>query len=141
MAAFTNVDLVRQKFQLADETVVPTALVQAAIDDAHTVVLRYLAPEYEGGATPAGLVVGETELAGAHLLRSLASGDAFKQKHLSLGGQKIEEGKRFSALMTLAERAEEAAWAALDPFLEARPATVLGRVTDSTPVLGAASDA
>ena len=80
--------------------------------------------------------MGETLLAGAHVLRSLASSDAAGQKHLVVGGQRIEEGTRFQSLRAMAEHAARRAWQVLEPYVLAWPAGCVADVTDTTPVLG-----
>ncbi len=136
MANFTSESEVRQKFQLNDTTLVPSSLVTASIDDAHTELLRFLDPEYDTGSPEDGLVMGETFLAGAHLFRTLASKEGFEQKHLMIGGHRIEEGERFTALMTLASVTDEQAWYVLEPYLLDWPGRSVADATDSTPVLG-----
>ena len=81
-----------------------------------------------------GLVLGETLLAGAHLLRSLASKDAVLQKDVMVGGQRVETGKRFVSLMTLSDKVEEAAWEALEPYLRRVEAEAPAAVTDTNRV-------
>jgi len=136
MANFTTESEVRMKFQLINTTQVPSDLVAAGIDDAHTELLRFLDPDVDTGSPEDALILGETLLAGAHVLRSLASSDAVQQKHLVVGGQRIEEGNRFQSLMAMAEQASRLAWEALEPYLLAGPPRYVGAVTDTTPVLG-----
>ena len=47
MPVFTTETNVREKFQLADTTLVPAALVTRNIDDAHTILLRFLDPAFD----------------------------------------------------------------------------------------------
>ncbi len=136
MAVFTSEEAVRLKFQLNDTTLVPSELVIQSIDDAHTELLRYLADEYAAAEPEDALVIGETLLAGAHVYRSLASGDAFKQRHVAIGGNRVREGERFESLTAIANLTEDLAWYTLEPYLEAESGRDVAGVTDSTPVLG-----
>ena len=135
MAVFTTESAVRDKFQLTDTTLVPSALVTGSIDDAHEIVLRFLDPVFDVQSPDAEVVLGETLLSGAHLLRSLASSEAFTQKRLTIGGQRIDVARRFEALNDAADSAEERAWHVLEPFVLARPASKVADVTDTTPIV------
>lgn len=135
MAIFTSESAVREKFQLTDTTLVPATLVTTSIDDAHEVVLRFLDPVYDVPSPDTALVLGETLLAGAHLLRSLASSEAFTQKRLTVGGQRTDVARRFEALTDAAGTAEDQAWHVLEPFVLGRPARVVADVTDTTPIV------
>ena len=135
MAVFTTESAVRDKFQLTDTTLVPSALVTGSIDDAHKIVLRFLDPVFDVQSPDAEVVLGETLLSGAHLLRSLSSSEAFTQKRLTIGGQRIDVARRFEALNDAADSAEEQAWHVLEPFVLARPASKVADVTDTTPIV------
>ena len=128
MANFTNETAVREKFQLTDTVRVTSALVTMSIDDAHTELLVVLDPMYDVAPANAGVILGETLLAGSRVLRSLASKDAFEQRHVSVGGSRSEEGKRHAALLKSAESFESRAWQLLRPFLR----SVSGRVALDT---------
>ncbi|HIJ74646.1 MAG TPA: hypothetical protein HPP83_11150 [Candidatus Hydrogenedentes bacterium] len=136
MANFTTEAQVREKFQLNDTTLVPSSLIEAGIDDAHDELLRFLDPVFAEGTPDDALVMGETLLAGAHLFRTLASGEAFGQKHVAIGGQRVEEGARFGTLMAVATEAEKQAWYLLEPYLADRPSREVAAATDGTPILG-----
>jgi len=136
MPNFTTETLVRLRFQVNDATLVPADLVNQAIDDAHTELLQALDPIYDTGSPSAAQVLGETLLAGAHLLRALASGEAFRQKNLAVGGRRIQDSDRFASLMAYAAETERQAWTILAPFIAARPAREIAQTTDTTPVLG-----
>ena len=136
MAGFTTEADVRLKFQLADTTLVSTALIEAAIGGAHDEVLRYLDSHVDTGSPDEALVTGETLLAGVYLFRSLAAKDAFDQKHVSIGGQRLEGGERFAALTAIAERSEIQAWYMLEPYLEELPPRKCASVTAGEPILG-----
>jgi hypothetical protein len=136
MAAFSTESDVRLKFQLEDTTLVPSDLVTQSIDDAHEVVLRHLHDDVDTGSPAAALILGETLLSGALLLHSLSSNDAFVQKNVSVGGNRIAEGGRFDALRSAAATAEDQAWYLLQPYLADEPERFLLGVTDTRPVLG-----
>ena len=136
MAEFTTESLVRDTFHLHDTVQVPATLFERAIADAHAVLLRYLDPAYDSDPAPDGLVLGETLLAGAHLFNALAAEEAFKQKQVALGTQRIDAGARFKALEAVADDAAMRAWDALEPYLRERPAHSALIATATTPVLG-----
>lgn len=136
MASFASEPDVRLRFQLSDTTLVTSDLVTGSIEDAHVEVLRFLDPVFDVSPAADGVVLGETLLAGAFLFRSLASKDAFEQKDLSLGGHRIQAGKRFGSLSAAASIAEEEAWRVLEPFLSARPPRSPLDVSDTSAVLG-----
>lgn len=136
MAAFTSESLVRLRFLLADTALAPPDLVSACIADAHEHVLRLLDPAFDTDPPAEGLVAGETLLAGAAVFRALAARDALDQRRVAMGGQRIEEGRRFDALRAVAADATADAWVALEPYLRARPARVHALATDTAPVLG-----
>lgn len=136
MATFAVEADVRLKFQLDDTTLVPSGLIQACLEDAHRDVLRYLEPAFNIIPPDEGLAAGEAVLAGAYLFRSLAAKDAFGQKQIVIGGQRIDAGQRFDALMTMASATEAKAWSLLDQYLSVCPSQTLAAATDSVPVLG-----
>lgn len=136
MPAFTSEALVRLRFHLHDTTLAPPTLVEASVNDAHTLLLRRLATDVNVVTPDADLVIGETLLAGAHLFRSLASNDAFLQKRVTIGGQRLEEGNRFYALLEMADIAERDAWFVLERFVSPSPAKPLLGASDSTPIIG-----
>lgn len=136
MANFTTEAQVREKFQLNDTTLVPTALIETSITDAHNQVLRFLDPVFDIGSPDAGLVLGETLLAGVHLLRSIAASAAFEQKALTIGGNRVGLNKRFETLSELATETETRAWAQLEPFVMDISVNEVAEVTDTTPITG-----
>lgn len=135
MAAFITENDVREKFQLTDTTLIVSSLVARNINDAHLVVLRFLDPQFDTPTPDAALVLGETLLAGAYLLRSLASSQAFQRKKLTVGGQQLDVARRYEAMVEHADAAETQAWHVLEPFLQAKPADRVAGVTDSQPVI------
>lgn len=136
MAIFTTESEVREKFQLTDATRVPASLVTGSIDDAHTEILRFLNPIYDTGSPEDALILGETLMAGAHLLQSLASQDAFTQVQVTVGGNRLEPGRRFDALTSMAATAREQGWELLGPYLLEQPARQVADATTTIPVLG-----
>lgn len=116
MAAFTTEETVRLKFQLDNVPEATTELVTASIDNAHSVVLERIREEYLE-APPESVVVAETLLAGAALLRSLSSRLALDKREVRLAGHQLETGKRFPALLAVATVAEEEALRLLTPWL------------------------
>ncbi len=136
MPGFTTEPLVRLRFQLQDTASVPPALIEAAIDDAHAELLGRLGPACTEPPWPQALVLGETLLAGANVYRALAAKDAHDQKHVAVGGQRVEGGHRFGALTAVARTTRAAAWRLLAPFLRDHPPHAPAAVTDSVPVLG-----
>ena len=136
MANFTNENAVREKFQLDNTTRVPAALVEQSITDAHTEILRYLAEDVDTASPEDGLVLGETLLAGAHVYLSLASKDAFEQTQTVIGGQRVEAGHRFAALLEVAGAVELQAWRVLEPYLTAQPSLIPCDATDTASIIG-----
>ena len=136
MAGFTTEAMVRLRFQLNDTVSAPEELVLAAIDDAHTELLERLDPAHAAEPYPEALVLGETLLAGANVYRALAARDAHDQRHVVIGGQRVEAGGRFAALGTVADAARAKAWRMLAPFLRDRPPHAPAGLTDTVPVLG-----
>jgi len=135
VATFAVESDVREKFQLTDTNTVSSALVVRGLDDAHTEILRVLDPDVNVMSPEDGLIMGETLLAGAHVLRSLASGDAFSRKNLSLGTAKVAGGDRFGDMTKAAAAAESQAWVVLEPYISEMPEHPVGTVTDTVPVL------
>jgi hypothetical protein len=131
--AFATDENLRLRFQLTDTD---PALLAACIDEAHTQIVRLLDPRYDTATPPGALVLGETYLAGAAVLRALAAKEALDQKRLSVGGQRIEEGTRFQSLTAAAASAVERAWEHLEPFLLERPSLATIDATDTAPILG-----
>lgn len=136
MPPFATESSVRLRFQLSDTVAVPADLVVACIDDAHAELERFLEKTLDFDPPESALVTGETLLAGAYIFRALAAKDAFQQRHVTIGGQRIEGGARFRALMAVAALTEKQAWYLLEPYLAADPVRIVLDTTPSTPVLG-----
>lgn len=136
--ALTDEAKVRAKFQLTDTTLVPTALVTGAIDDAHSELVRFLDPDVDTVSPEDALVMGETLLAGAHLFRSLASKEAFDQTRVRVGQATVYEGQRFGSLEAVAAFTAKQAWYVLEPYVTAAPSRTAADATETRPVLGEA---
>lgn len=131
MAAFTTEARVRLTMQVEDTTVATSALVTQSIDDAHTLVLARLDDGVDLETPVEALVLGETLLAGAQLLRSLAGRAASQGRTVRVGGQQLETGRQFAALRQLAVETEAAAWETLAPFLAANGSRENATATDT----------
>jgi hypothetical protein len=136
VAGFTTEALVREKFQLTDAAQVLPSLVNRNIDDAHLILLRFLDPVFDLPSPAAAVVLGETLLAGAYLLRSLAGGAAFRRRKVTVGGQKVEPSGNSEAMLAQADTAEAEAWRALEPYLVVIPTDRLAAATDSQSIVG-----
>ena len=136
MAGFTTEADVREKFQLTDTTLVPVSLVNRNVNDAHLILLRFLDPIYDLPTPPDAVLLGETLLAGAYLLRSLASGAAFARRKVTMGGQRVEPSGRREALNAQADEAEAEGWRSMEPYLVVIPTDKLAAATDTQSVLG-----
>jgi len=138
MANYTDETTVRTKTQLTDTAKVSSTLVTQSIDDAHDEILKRIDPAFDVSPPDDNLKRGETLLAGAFLLRSLSSGEAFDIKDLRLKGQGLGETRKWKALGELADQFEKKAWEILGPFLLERTGgeTFQSGVTDSMEVLG-----
>ncbi len=138
MPAFATEAGVRLRFQLNDAVLVPAELIDACIDDAHGEVERFLSADVEIDPPDDALITGETLLAGAYVFRAIAAKDAFAQRNVTIGGQRIEEGERFRALTAIAALTEKQAWFLLEPYLTAQPVRLIVDCTPTDPVLGEA---
>jgi len=142
MANFTDETRVRVTTQLTDTAKVSSELVTRSIDDAHSEILKGLDPVYDVTPLDENLVRGETLLAGAYLLRSLASGAAFDIRGLRILDETVSETGKHKALMTLGERFEKEAWEVLGEFLVPQQggAYFESGVTESEEILGDSDD-
>jgi len=140
MANFTDETRVRLKTQLTDTAKVSQELVNRSIDDAHAEILNRLDPAYDVTPPDENLVRGETLLAGAYLLRSLASGAAFDIKGLRILDETLTETGKHKALIALGDRFEKEAWQILGDFLlpQQGGAYFQSGVTESEEILGEA---
>lgn len=136
MANFTTEAAVRLRMQVDDTTTVSTALVEQSIDDAHARILTLLDAGVDTESPLAELVLGETLLAGAMLLRSLASGEATQGRQITIGGNRVDTPRRYATLMAETGETERRAWETLGPFLAAVAPRVVAEGTDSVAVLG-----
>ncbi len=137
MATFAVEADVRLRAQLNDTTLVPSNLIELCLTDAHIMLALCVDPVYFNATPPAeGLVRGEALLAAGGVFRSLASKEAFDQKALVIGGQRIEPGQRFGALMSMADALQTEAWSVLEPYVTVRCARTPAAATDTVPILG-----
>ena len=138
MANFTDGTRVRLKTQLTDTGKVPEDLVTRSIDDAHAEILKRLDPAYDVTPPDENLVRGETLVAGAYLLMSLASGAAFDIRGLRILNETVGETSKHKALIALADRFEKEAWEILADFLVPQEggADFQSGVTESGEILG-----
>ena len=134
--AFATENDVRLKFQLTDTTAVSAELITEALGSAHERLLQRLMPGY-AAAPPPTVVEGESLLAGAEVMRSLAAKEAATQARVTVGGQQVNTTGRFSDLMTIAEAADDTAWHLLEAYLLPFNARAVLRPSATTPVLGA----
>lgn len=118
--AFTDEARVREHTGLTNPTRVPSSLVQQRIEDAHETLLRDLDPAYVGSSDPV-LILGETELATANLLRSLAAQIGVTENQLTTAGLSQVATQRTEKLQALADSEEARAWQHLRPFLKGQP--------------------
>lgn len=131
---FTNESDVRLRLQVPEAAQAPADLILASIEDAHAFLLPFLAPDVDVEDPPRLLARGEALLAGAMVLRALASRDAVAQKQMTIGGQRIEAGARFAALQTASKAVEAEAWETLAAFLISRECPQI-LLSDSQPIL------
>lgn len=136
MATFTNETRVREKLQLADTETVSSTLVLRSIDDAHEKILPILDSTVDPQSPEEALIMAETLLAGAELMRSLAAKGAHDLRNLRIGGQQIDEEQRFRALMVMSRELEKDGWRLLEPYVKPRPSRSIAKVTNTIPVLG-----
>jgi hypothetical protein len=136
MANFTTEADVREKLQLTDMIQAPDSLLTRSIRDAHTQILRRIDPAAETEPPEDELILGETLLAGAHVLRSLAVGAAHRRKHITIGGNRIEPAERDTRLHGLADAIESQAWDVLEPCLLWQSRRSILRLSDTQPVMG-----
>ena len=136
MAYFCTAEQVRFKCQTTDATEVPTALIDDCIAEVHGQILMRLNPMLDLESPPEALETGEALLAGACLMRRLAAKNATTKATVVVGGQRLELGKQFEALLSMWKGLEEEAWQILAPYLNGIPRRSVGITTDSVPVLG-----
>ena len=128
---------VRLRFQFTDAAAVPADLIEAAVEAAHERLMQRLLPGCAADP-PAAVLLGETLLAGAEVLRSLAAREAAARANVRIGGQQVSAPGRFADLMLMADAATDAAWHVLADCLLPFPAQRVLAPTASVPVLGEA---
>jgi hypothetical protein len=117
--AFTDETLVRNHSGLTDSDAIPSALFTRNITDAHAVILAELDPAYADSEDEV-LALGETELATAFLLRTLAGNKAGLGRDLSTMHLRIQELGKAPELRAQADEEEKRAWGRLAKFLKTR---------------------
>ncbi len=135
MPTFATEDDVRLKFQLS-ENAASSELVADGLLQAHLCVLVRLDPAANTELEAERLRDGEALLAGALVLRALASGWATERRNVSLAGQRLDTGARGPALCEAAASAEYRGWERLAPVLLRLPAPLPSLTTDPMPLLG-----
>lgn len=136
MAGFTTAEAVRLRFHLHDTGLAPEALVAQAIDEAHARVLARIDPAVDTADPPAAVILGETLIAGGRVLESLAYKSANGQRVVLVGGQRVDPGQEFAALLAAADRAERHGWETLGPHLWPIAPGAPATATPTIPVLG-----
>jgi hypothetical protein len=136
MAEFASEAAVRLQAQVEDVGIASAELVAACIAEAHEHVLAELGSAVDVESPPTAVVQGETLRAAAVLLRALASRDAVEQVEVQIGGQRVDAGQKFAALMSIARRFEKEAGSLLGPYGAMPEAASPGEVSATTPVLG-----
>ncbi len=116
MSAYVTEEMLRLKFQVDDVVEVTPELVDASIAHAHGLVTRSIRAEYLE-TPPEPVIVAETLLAGAALLRSLAARRALERREARLAGHQLDTAKQFPALMDVAKTAALEAFALMKPYM------------------------
>lgn len=116
---FTDETTLREHTGLKNTTRIPSSLIVQRIADAHETLVADLDPAH-AVSTDLMLRLGETELAAAYLLRSLATQVAFEETNLATAGLANRESKKSERLRALADEQEASAWARLKPYLRTR---------------------
>ncbi len=117
MPPFALEAAVRLKFRLEDVSEASSELIEASILHGHNDILARVREDIVA-APPESVVIAETLLAGAALLRSLAARQALEKRDLRLSGHQFTTGQRFPALLETASAAELEAGRLLTPFLK-----------------------
>ncbi len=117
--AFTDETLVRNHSGLTDDDAIPSDLVERSIADAHAVIVAELDPAYAESDDEV-LVLAETELATAFLLRTLAGNKAGLGRDLSTMHLRIQELGKAPELRAQADDEEKRAWGRVGKFLKTR---------------------
>ncbi len=115
--AFTNESTVRAHTQLLDDEKFPKELIVGRINDAHSIILRDLNPIY-ANSNDQLLILAETELTAAFILRSLAAKSAVDTRQVRLPDVYYRESGKTINLIEASDKEEQSAWAHLAPFLK-----------------------
>ena len=114
--SFTDEAVIRTHTGWDNTDLVTSGLIEQRLEDAHAVLLAELDPEYLSSADPL-LILAETELVTAFLLRSLASESGFEDRDLRTVNLTIRAGTRVRNLAELADSEEASAWRHARSFL------------------------
>ena len=117
--AFTDIETVRAHAGSPDPERVPDSLLDHAISEAHTVLLRDLLSQYLDSEDET-LKLGETELATAYLFRSLARNRAATGREVATLHLRLNETKGVPGILRQAAEEERRAFGRLAPFLRKR---------------------
>lgn len=105
---FSDESLIRTHSGWANTSLVPSSLVVQRLEDAHQVLLSALHPDYLQSEDPR-LVLAETELATAFILRSLATEAGFEDRDIRTTQITLRAGSRVRNLIELADNEESLA--------------------------------
>lgn len=115
--AFTDEDTIRTHTGWQNTDLVPSGLITQRIENAHAALLLEIDPAYQE-STDALLILAETELATACLLRSLATEAGFEDRDLRTANLTMRAGSRVENLRELADVEEASGWRHARPFLK-----------------------
>lgn len=138
MPSYTDAERVRTHFQYRQTGDDADALVSEAIAAAEAVLSPQLSDAFD--PPPDDLQFAATLLAGAMLLRSLASAEAHEGALLTLGGQRLDGTRRFGQLMARAADAEASAWQLAAPYLAAPPARKIVAALPTVPIFASQAE-
>ena len=114
--AFTDETTIRTHTGWQNTDLVPSGLITQRIQNAHAALLVEIDPAYHESTDPL-LILAETELATAYLLRSLATEAGFEERDLRTSNLTLRAGARVENLNELAGAEEASAWRHARPFL------------------------
>lgn len=113
---FSDENLIRIHSGWNNTDLVTASLVAQRLADAHQVLLSALHPDYLASNDPR-LILAETELATAFILRSLATEAGFEDRDIRTTQLTLRAGPRVRNLLELADSEESLAWNHARPLL------------------------
>lgn len=140
MPDYTDADRVRTHFQFHQTGDDADGLVSEAIAAAEAVLSPQLSAALPPPPGPDDLQFAATLLAGAILLRSLATAEAHEGALLTLGGQRLDSTRRFGQLMARAADAEASAWRLAAPNLAPSPVRKIVAALPTMPIFSSGAD-